>query len=411
MKRSFFKKIGLVFCLTCFLFLQFGCEEQHKTSPETAPTVAESKPALTRPKVDATSSRPDQNRAKPPSTVKPVSTKPAAPPSRTTPKPRPSVVKNVAESNQSRPRITFDETVYNFGNIAPRSNNIHRYKFKNTGDAKLQITGVRTCCGVIAKLVGDKRYYAPGESGEVEVRYNAAPSPTTVSKTVYVQSNDKDRPKLGLSFKARVVMKVDHEPKRLNLLLNKENAGCPDITLKSLDTQPFAIQRCRSTADCITIDYDTSVKKTQFVLKPKVDVKKLQNNLGGRIDIQLTHPECRSVAVHYSALPKFRLNPPSLVIFKAKPEESVKRTIYVLSNYKEDFKIEAATSQKNIIKVLNQKKIPSGYQFDLEITPPSVSGKTRLFTDVFSVKLKDAGKLTVTCRGFYDVSVIRPSGS
>ena len=47
-----------------------------------------------------------------------------------------------------------------------------------------------------------------------------------------------------------------------------ENAGNPKITLTSTDGKPFAISHFKSTEDCITIDYDPSVKQAEFVIEP-----------------------------------------------------------------------------------------------------------------------------------------------
>jgi hypothetical protein len=59
------------------------------------------------------------------------------------------------------------------------------------------------------------------------------------------------------------------------------------------------------------------------------------------------------------------------------------------------------SSRKNIIKVLSQKKVGTGYKFDLEIMPPAPVGKKKYFTDVFYVNIKGGEKLSINCRGFY----------
>jgi len=183
-------------------------------------------------------------------------------------------------------------------------------------------------------------------------------------------------------------------------LLKDENAGCPKINLTGLDGKPFSIKGFTSTGNCITADYDPSVEVTKFVLQPTVDMERLQRNLNGLIKISLTHPECSSITIQFSALPKFKITPPQIIAFNAEPGKPITRKIWVFNNYGGDFEIESASSQNGIIKVQSCDKIHNGYQFLLEIVPPAAEGKTS-FTDVFNVNIKGGEKRAITCRGFY----------
>jgi hypothetical protein len=146
------------------------------------------------------------------------------------------------------------------------------------------------------------------------------------------------------------------------------------------------------------------VKATKFVLAPKVDMEKLENNLKGRINISLTHPQCDSLTILYDVLPKFTVNPPLIIIFNAEPQKPVIRKIWVLNNYSIDFEVESVSSKDNTIKVRNQEKIRNGYQLEVEITPPAAEGATQ-FTDVLSINIKGEDKLEITCRGFYSTNI------
>ena len=358
MRRNYL--ILTVLVVSCILFLQIGCQGQAKVAGESKPELAESGPSI--------------------SDVKPE----AAP-----------------QADRPSPKITFEKTVHDFGKIGPGTRNACKFKFTNSGDDVLKIGKVQTCCGIRAQLNKKEREYAPGESGTLTVKYHVSKRPGRAEKRLYVPSNDKANPRVALTIKARIVPKVDYQPKKLKLSLRKENAGCPEITISSLDEQPFAIKRFRSTANCITVDYDPSVKKTKFVLQPKVDIEKLRKNLNGRMDIKLTHPECGTVIIYFSALAEFKTIPHSLVVYKAEPEKPIRRIVWILNNYEEVFEVESATSQKGIIKVLSRQRVGNRYKFELEITPPVADDRTRIFTDVFNVNIKGGKKLRITCRGFY----------
>ena len=99
---------------------------------------------------------------------------------------------------------------------------------------------------------------------------------------------------------------------------------------------------------------------------------------------------------------KFKINPPVFIIFDAKPQTPIKRDVWILNNYGEDFEIEFTSSENGFVKVLNQEEISNGYHLEAEITPPAKENdEQRLFTDVLTIDIKDNLPLEVTCRGFY----------
>ena len=195
-------------------------------------------------------------------------------------------------------------------------------------------------------------------------------------------------------------MKVAHEPKELKLLLNQDNAGCPEIKLTSLDDQPFAIKKIKATTRGITADYDSSIKAKSHIIQPKVDINKLRKRSSGHIEITLTHPKCRTVIISFEVLPEFKIDPPSIVLFNTEPKKPIKKVVWLLNNYGEDFEVESVSSKNGIIKVLSQEKVDNRYKFELEITPPADTGKKR-FTDVFYMNIKGGERLGVYCSGFY----------
>jgi len=303
------------------------------------------------------------------------------------------------QTDEGEPIIEFEKTVADFGQIGVTSSRkVAEFKFTNSGDGLLEIKEVERCCGVVAKL--DKTEYAPGQSGVVKAEFQATQKPGLYMKNIYVNSNDKTKPRLALTIKAMVVSKVSYSPKRLRLFLEEENAGCPKIVLNSLDNQPFSITHFSSTGESISADIDNSVEATKFVLSPVVDVEKLNDNPKGRINISMTHPEEKTAQITFDMLPKFSTSPPLIIAFNASPEKPIVRKVSVLNNYGGAFEIESVSSPNNTIKVLSQEKIRDGYQLNVEMTPPESEGKT-FFADVLVVKIKDGDELKIVCRVFY----------
>jgi hypothetical protein len=307
-----------------------------------------------------------------------------------------------AAESKAGPKIEFESMVCDFGKVGPRKKLNGEFKFTNAGDEPLRITNIEKCCGAVVKL--DKGKFAPGESGVLKVQYTSSRSAGKITKKLYVNSNDKTNPRTTLAIQAETVLQVDYEPKRIRLLLKDENAGCPDITLTSIDNKPFSINSFRATGGSLTAEVDSSVKATKFVLKPKADVEKLQKRSTGLINIGLAFPEPNAepetVMIIFQALSRFTLRPSLLIVMYDKPDEPVKKTLWITNNYGEDFEVESTTSKEGIIEVLSQKKVGKRYRFELQITPNSGRDEKR-FTETFTINLKGGEKLEVPCRGIY----------
>jgi len=109
------------------------------------------------------------------------------------------------------PRISFEKTVCDLGDVGKGTNNTCEFKFTNTGQALLKIGKIsRTCGCTVFEL--DRKEYAPGRTGTIRVIYIAGKSTALRQKQIYVPSNDKDNPKVKLTIKARVVQLIEAAP-------------------------------------------------------------------------------------------------------------------------------------------------------------------------------------------------------
>ena len=306
------------------------------------------------------------------------------------------------ESGGPSPTIKFEQLGHDFGEVSPNTLQKVQIKFTNTGEGVLKITKVAQCCSVAAKLAGGKKKYAPGESGAVEVQFTSGSKPILFKRELVVHSNDRANPEIKLGLQADIVLNITWEPMRLRLLLDEDNAACPKITISSLDERPFSLTGFKSTGDCINADFDPSVKATEFVLEPKVNMQKLSANPKGNFTIGLTHPDGNAAIVLFDVVPKYTVTPQVLLLLEPESGKPVIGKISVLNNYGRDFEIEAVSSKssKLSVKIAEQRKIDKGYQLDVEMALQLPEDKN-FFMDEFSVKIKGGEELTVPCRVWY----------
>ena len=88
-------------------------------------------------------------------------------------------------------KLTFDESEFDFGNIVKGTPQEHVFKFTNTGEAPLVITNATSTCGCTVPTYPKNETIAPGESGEMLVKFNGS-GQGQVTKTVTVTANTEN---------------------------------------------------------------------------------------------------------------------------------------------------------------------------------------------------------------------------
>lgn len=108
---------------------------------------------------------------------------------------------------QKVPVMTFEKSEHDFGTIANGAPQETTFKFTNTGSAPLIITNATSSCGCTVPEYPKNTPIAPGESGELLVKFNGS-GLNQVTKTVTVSANTEKGTEL-LRIKAFIQPKAD----------------------------------------------------------------------------------------------------------------------------------------------------------------------------------------------------------
>jgi len=100
------------------------------------------------------------------------------------------------------PGITFEETMYDYGEIILNGDGVHKFEFTNTGNEPLILTKPRSSCGCTVPS-WPKEPILPGETSEIKVTYNTHKA-GGFNKTVTIYSNAKT---VLLRIKGKVIPK------------------------------------------------------------------------------------------------------------------------------------------------------------------------------------------------------------
>ena len=103
----------------------------------------------------------------------------------------------------SSPMISFDMDTIDYGEIVKGSDGGRTFTFENTGDAPLEIQGVRSSCGCTIPKKPEAPI-APGEKGEITVRYDTN-RVGVFRKTITVNTNVASASIIALKIKGNVL--------------------------------------------------------------------------------------------------------------------------------------------------------------------------------------------------------------
>ena len=84
-------------------------------------------------------------------------------------------------------KIEFESETIDYGTIEKGSDGVRVFKFKNTGDAPLIVSDVKSSCGCTVPK-NPTEPILPGENGEIEVKYDTN-RVNPIRKTITVTSN------------------------------------------------------------------------------------------------------------------------------------------------------------------------------------------------------------------------------
>ena len=112
------------------------------------------------------------------------------------------VLVGFAVKAQESAKIEFKSEVIDYGEITKGSDGVRVFEFTNTGNIPLVITDVTSSCGctIPEKPEGP---IAPGESGQIKVKYNTA-LVGPIRKTITVYSNAEE-PAKSIKIKGKVL--------------------------------------------------------------------------------------------------------------------------------------------------------------------------------------------------------------
>lgn len=128
-----------------------------------------------------------------------------------------------------RPRLRLDDAHCTFSVTAPGQRVSHVFRFRNTGDAPLQIRSVVSGCAcTTTERVVD--VVPPGGTGEIAMELEVRQAGRT-HQTIEVHTNDPLRPRAFLTFEGDAPMNLRVAPSRLRMVCDVDGQPAADLRL------------------------------------------------------------------------------------------------------------------------------------------------------------------------------------
>jgi hypothetical protein len=158
------------------------------------------------------------------------------------------------------PKIQFDQVLYDFGKTSRVATVSGVFKFKNVGDAVLQLQPPKPSCGcTVAELKPDT--LAPGASGELPFTLSLGQFRSLLEKHISVLSNDPLTPDVSLTIRVDYTPLFDLNPITVapNLAFGVDTDE-QFTTLVRSDGKPMRITRMEASKPWITATAEPDAK-------------------------------------------------------------------------------------------------------------------------------------------------------
>ncbi|RII25846.1 MAG: hypothetical protein CXR31_12635 [Geobacter sp.] len=144
------------------------------------------------------------------------------------------------------PELAVDQPVHDFGTVVQGKKVDHIFKFRNRGDATLNVIRVRTSCGCTAANVTTKAL-PPGGKSELTVTFDSSGFGGNISKLIYIETNDPQKPVTNLTLKGNVAEEISVTPRQLNFgtVKTNESKGIT-VTVSNQGSKPLKLTGAKS---------------------------------------------------------------------------------------------------------------------------------------------------------------------
>lgn len=203
------------------------------------------------------------------------------------------------KSEASAPNLSVSPQSWDFGTVIEGDIAERIFTIKNTGNAELAITNVRSSCGCAAALLSTDKVL-PGQATELKVSFNSSGYRSNFEKYVYLTTNDPDEPyktiTINGSVKALPKIGIYIEPGTQDFVsAPTEQPSSFQFAIENRGNDALRISSIDTSSNLITTSINSTEigphKTTKVIvnLKPQTQAKKEEGHISLKIDIPVQY--------------------------------------------------------------------------------------------------------------------------
>jgi hypothetical protein len=294
--------------------------------------------------------------------------------------------------------ITFEKSLFDFGEIEKGQKVEHTFVFQNTGDEDLEIQEVRPSCGCTT-AEPDKTVYKPNEKGEIPVTFDSSRFEGPINKTVTVVSNAKENPRMQLKIKGNITQEINVNPNYLTLVNIKRSQEVErDIQVTTERLEKLEISDVTSNLDFLKLSVEEKGAK-EVVVKVRFSGKDVPTDRpthSGFISFKTngkSQPDVK-VNTYIKVANPIQPNPRAVYMFASEKGKAREVEVNLKSTADEAFKI---TDVKSDLEFVSVEKVDDA-KLKVTLSQEAKEGK---FTGTIEVKtdLEEQPSLRIPVRG------------
>ena len=279
-----------------------------------------------------------------------------------------------ADAEPQVPAIACDEPVYEFGEVDNTTSISHTFEIRNDGDALLQIGRVKPACGcTVAKITS--KSLAPGESAEITTKLSLKNKVGPQRKTIAIESNDPNKPKLTLSLVGVAKTEVEVKPRRIyvaNAIQGEPNEQ--KITLTSSAETPLNITGIATGNPHVTAELVETDAEGVFTIVVRTTENLAKGKTHGNIRISTDsakHPVV-NVPFQFQVIGELSVAPTEITMV-AQPDVMLSRNLVVRPGTLKEFEITDVVPPVETIETHVREMGGNGFMVQLKNVEPSMA--------------------------------------
>jgi hypothetical protein len=172
---------------------------------------------------------------------------------------------------RGEPRISFQNSSYDFGKVWRGDRVRQRFTFKNEGNGHLKLKKTEIPCACVVSSMPDE--VAPGREGYVELEFVSNNFIGPVERSARFTTNDMARPEVEFTFKAHVIAEFVADPPLVDfgVVRSLQTAKRSFSVKNTTENFEFDVKNLHYDKDIFVVDY----RRQSNILVFDVSLKKL----------------------------------------------------------------------------------------------------------------------------------------